>query len=160
MRNNDNQRNCMKSDRKKPLYRKVNTRARGVYHNFGGDYRNSRKKENPIGMRKGVQRGLDYTPLFKFLISRVGSNWNEIYSEAVSRLDKEEPIWWLVARSKDVADEYVRFGESSYLSGLYIDENNILQVVAPEITEETLEPLCSCCTHTFNGVPFTKKYGR
>ena len=148
----------MRSDRKKPLYRKVNTRARGVHHNFGGDYRNTRKKDSPIGMRKGIQRGLDYTPLFKFLLSKVGCDWNEVHSEAVSRLDKEEPIYWIVAMSKDLADDYVRIGESSYFSGLYIDDNNILQIASPETTEETLAPLCSCCTHTFNGVPFTKKY--
>ena len=33
---------------KEPLYRKVNTRARGVHHDFGGDYKNDRntKAEN------------------------------------------------------------------------------------------------------------------
>ena len=34
---------------KEPLYRKVNTRAHGVHHNFGGDYRherNSKKKSD------------------------------------------------------------------------------------------------------------------
>ncbi len=148
----------MKLDRKKPLYRKVNTRARGVHHNFGGDYRHSRNKDSPVGMRKGVQRGLDYTPLFKFLLSKVGCEWNEVHSEAVSRLDKQDSIFWIVAKSKETADDYVRVGESSYFCGLYVDENNILQIAAPEITEETLEPSCPCCTHTFNGVPFTKKY--
>jgi hypothetical protein len=23
---------------------------------------------------------------------------------------------------------------------------------------EDMEPTCACCTHTFNGVPFTRKY--
>ena len=31
----------MKSE-KKPLYRKVNTKARGVHHNKGGDYADNR----------------------------------------------------------------------------------------------------------------------
>ena len=150
----------MKSDRKKPLYRKVNTRARDVHHNFGGDYRNSRNREAPIGMRQGIQRGLDYTPLFRFLLSKVGSDWDEVHSEAVSRLDKQEPIFWIVAKDKESSDDYVRVGESSYFSGLYIDENNMLQIVDIEVTEDTLEPSCSCCTHTFNGVPFTKKYNK
>jgi len=106
----------MKSDRKKPLYPKVNTRARGVHHNFGGDYRNSRNKDAPIGMRQGIQRGLDYTPLFRFLLSKVGSNWDKVHSEAVSRLDKQEPIYWIVAKDKESSDDYVRVGESSYFS--------------------------------------------
>ena len=147
-----------RDNNKKPLYRKVNTRARGVHHHHGGDYKNHRGKDSAIGMRQGVQRGLDYTPLFKFLLSKVGYQWNEVHSEAIARLDKEEPISWLVSKNRDEAREYVRIGESSYFSGLYIDENGILQMVAPEISEHTLMPDCSCCTHTFNGVLFSRKF--
>jgi len=150
----------MKSKRIKPLYRKVNTRARGVHHNFGGDYRKNRRKETAIGMRQKIQRGLDYTPLFKFLLSKIGCNWNDVHSEAVSRLDKQDALYWIVAINKEDMNDYVRVGESSYFSGLYVTENNILDIVAPEITEETLEPSCSCCTHTFNGIPFSKKFSR
>ena len=149
----------MNPNRKKPLYRKVNTRARGVHHYFGGDYRNNRNKESSIGMSQGIQRGLDYTPLFKFLLSKVGCNWDDIHSEAVSRLEKQEPIFWIVAKNKESADDYLRVGESSYYSGLFIDSNNLLQIAAPEITEKTLEPLCKCCTHTFNGIQYTRKFG-
>jgi hypothetical protein len=80
----------MKKGEKEPLYRKVNTRARGVRHNFGGEYRWRRgdSEDNRTGMARGVQRGLDYTPLFRFLLSRVGDDWDEVHSEAVSRLDK------------------------------------------------------------------------
>ncbi|TBW58107.1 hypothetical protein EZI54_04420 [Marinobacter halodurans] len=149
----------MRPNNKKPLYRKVNTKARGVHHLHGGDYKNSRNRESGVGMRKGIQRGLDYTPLFKFLLSKVGYPWNEIHSEAVSRLDKEEPIYWLVAKDYESANELIRIGESSYFSGLYVDGDGILRVVNPDIDENTLEPLCKCCTHTFNGVLFTRKYG-
>ena len=148
----------MKRDRKKPLYRKVNTRARGVHHNFGGDYRHSRNKAHAAGMRRGAQRGLDYTPLFQFLLSKVGCDWDDVFSEAVSRLDKKEPIFWMVAMSREQADDYIAVGESSLFSGLYVDEQNRLQITAPEIDEHTLEPTCACCTHTFNGVPFTRKF--
>ena len=148
----------MKPKKKNPLFRKVNTKARGVHHHFGGDYRNNRNKDTSVGMRHGIQRGLDYTPLFKFLLSKVGCNWDDVHSEAVSRLDKQEPIYWIVAKDREHGNDYVLIGESSYYSGLYVDENKILQLVAPEISEETLEPTCPCCTHTFNGVPFTKKY--
>ncbi|BFM51321.1 hypothetical protein [Marinomonas sp. THO17] len=145
---------------KKPLYRKVNTRARGVYHHKGGDYRHQRNSKNPdrVGMKQSVERGLDYTPLFKFLLSKVGSVWSEVHSEAVSRLDKEAPIYWMVSENKDSAEEYIRAGENSYYSGLYVDAGGILRVTEPEIGPETLDPCCKCCTHTFNGVVFTKKY--
>jgi hypothetical protein len=146
--------------RKEPLYRKVNTRARGVHHKFGGDFRNERrsKKINPGGMKKGIKRGLDYTPLFRFLLSKVGQEWNPVHSEAVSRLDSEKHIYWMVSKSKAGGKDYVMVGESSYYSGLYVDDDGILRKVAPEIGPETLEPRCNCCTHTFNGKKFTKKY--
>ncbi len=72
------------------LYRKVNTKARGVHHLFGSDFRNSRHSSNSEStkMAKGKLRGLDYTPLFKFLLSKVGEKWNIVHSEAISRLDK------------------------------------------------------------------------
>ena len=144
---------------KKPLYRKVNTRTRGVHHLHGNDYKNTRHRDSPIGMRRGIQRGLDYTPLFKFLLSKVGGQWKDIHSEAVSRLDKEEPIYWLVARDHASAEEMVRIGESSYYSGLYIDDDGILRIINPDLNEDSIAPICKCCTHTFNGIRFTRKFG-
>jgi hypothetical protein len=63
--------------RKSPLYRKVNTRARGVHHEFGGDFRHDRAKERMSDETHGSmhgrkERGRDYTPLFHFLLSKVG----------------------------------------------------------------------------------------
>ena len=150
----------MKRDRSTLLYRKVNTKARGVFHRSDSDYRNNRNTKNSefSKMAKDVQRGLDYTPLFRFLLSKVGHNWDLVFSEAISRLDKKDPIFWMVSMGLDGAEDYIRIGESSYYSGLYVDENGLLQVVSPELDETSLDPTCSCCTHTFNGKPFTKKF--
>lgn len=152
-------------NKKKPLFRKVNTVARGVHHNFGGDYRHQRntKREKSSQATSGSmhgrkKRGLDYTPLFKFLLSKVGQDWDEVLSEAVSRLDQAEPIFWLVALTEDQKQDVVRLGESTYFSGLYVDDTNRLQMVNPDLGPETMEPACPCCTHTFNDVPFLKKY--
>ena len=109
-------------------------------------------------MKKGVQRGLDYTPLFKFLLSNIGNKWDEVFSEAVARLDKQDPIFWMVSNDIENARDYILVGESSYYSGLFVDKLGRLQIVAPEIDETTLSPSCKCCTHTFNGKPFTKRY--
>jgi hypothetical protein len=145
---------------KEPLYRKQNTKARGVHHNFGGDAKNDRstKKGMSHSLKKGVERGLDYTPLYRFLLSKVGKDWDEVYSEAISRLDKSEPIYHLVAEDDSKKRDYVCCGESSYYSGLFVDSNNILQLVNPEFKNEDLHPNCKCCTHTFNGKPFVKSY--
>ncbi len=148
----------MKKFEKKPLYRKVNTKTYGVQHDHGGDYRNSRGKESAFGMRKGVRRGLDYTPLFKFILSKVGENWDLVFGEAVCRLDKKEPIFWLVSLDPENAQDYVRVGENSYYSGLYVDGNGILKVVTPELNESTFKPFCKCCTHTFNGIKVKNEY--
>ena len=145
---------------KKPLYRKVNTKARGVHHDFGGDFKHSRrKKRDTIEQSKGSmhgkkERGLDYTPLFRFLLSKVGSKWDDVFSEARSRLDKTDPIYWLVALKPEDKEDYVRTGESTYFSGMYVDQEGILQLSNPELGAKDLIPFCNCCTHTFNGKLF------
>ncbi|HKS25469.1 MAG TPA: hypothetical protein VJZ76_21950 [Thermoanaerobaculia bacterium] len=149
--------------RTRPLYRKVNTTAHGVHHRHGGDFsdvRNTKTQKSFDGSRQSMHgkqlRGLDYTPLFRFLLSKVGAEWDAVFSEAVSRLDRAEPIFWLVARSELEREDYVRVGESTYFSGLYVDENGLLQKVNPDLGAGDLDPSCRCCTHTFNGIPFTR----
>jgi len=150
----------MRRELRKPLYRKVNTKARGVRHHFGGDYRHHRNTKNPEAakMARGRRRGLDYTPLFMFLLSKVGRPWGEVFSEAVARLDRREPIFWMVSLSRDMAKAYFAVGGSSYFSGLYVDEEGLLRKVDPTLDETRLAPSCKCCTHTFNGKPFTRRF--
>ena len=64
----------------------------------------------------------------------------------------------MVSKSLDSANDYILVGESTYFSGLYIDEIGILRIVNPELDENSLKPFCKCCTHTFNGIPFTRRY--
>jgi hypothetical protein len=145
---------------KSKLFRKVNTKAFNVHHNFGGDYKNTRhSKKETLEQTKGKmfgkkERGLDYTPLYRFLLSKVGSNWDEVFSEAKSRLDKVESIFWMVALKENEKKDFVRTGESSYFSGLYVDENGILQLSNPNLKAKDMKPFCNCCTHTFNGKIF------
>ena len=149
---------------KKPLYRKENTTAHNVWRNNpGGHYRHQRNSKMEIrsdaarGSMHGIKHhGYDYTPLFRFLLSRVGGDWDEIFSEAVSRLDRPEPVFWIVARYEHEKREIVGVGESSCFSGLYIDEQKRLQIVNPQLKAEDMTPTCSCCTHTFNGVVIGK----
>ena len=147
---------------KKPLYRKVNTRTWGVWRNARtGQYRHQRNTKAEIlndalrGSMHGTRRhGFDYTPLFRFLISRVGRQWDEVFSEAVARLDRSEPVFWIVALHESERKEQVCIGESSYFSGLYVDVQGVLQIVNPELTAQNMVPQCQCCTHTFNGIRF------
>ena len=144
--------------RPEPLYRKVNTRARGVRHGTGGDYRHVRGSSGEASgrgtMHAGARRGRDYTPLFRFLLARVGEPWDAVFGEAAARLDTTEPVFWIVARSAIERQETVRVGESTYVSGLFVDDDSILRRVAPGLRPEHLTPSCTCCTHTLDGVRF------
>ncbi|MFD0939375.1 hypothetical protein [Pedobacter boryungensis] len=145
---------------KSKLFRKVNTTAYNVHHNFGGDFKNTRNsKKETLEQTKGKmfgkkERGLDYTPLYRFLLSKVGANWNEVFSEAKSRLDKPDPIFEIVALNESEKKDLIRTGESSYFSGLYVDDDNLLQLSNPNLNAKDMEPYCNCCTHTFNGKLF------
>lgn len=146
----------------------MNTLARGVRHRFGGNYaadRNGKAEAAAIAggvtratMGPKVHRGLDYTPLYRFLLSKVGEDWDAVYSEAIARLDRPDPVFYMVARLPEDREAFVWLGESSRYSGLYVDENNRLQKVAPELTADDLEPTCRCCTHTFNGQRLTRPW--
>ena len=151
--------------RKEPLYRKVNTTAHRVHHGRGGDFsddRNARATQGDEPVRSPMhgrrQLGLDYTPLFRFLISKVGAPWDGVYSEALARLDRPDPIFWLVARRPNERRRYVLVGESSYYNGLYVDDAGTLQLVDKVVGPSSLVPRCRCCTHTFNGTPFTRPF--
>lgn len=153
--------------KKDPLYRKVNSHVTHLtMHDFhgGSDFRHDRNTKvlknfegNKLPMKNKKQWGLDYTPLYRFLHSKIGQNWDVIHSEALSRLDKEEPIWHIVAKHEGDKRGVVRTG-TAFHNGLYVDENNILQMVDPLETNEKQWPGCHCCTHTFNGKLFVNKY--
>ena len=155
---------------KKPLYRKFNRRTHSLCSmDRGGPefrwQRNSKaeKKNKSIsrGMAKDRQHGLDYTPLYQFLLSKVGADWDDVYREAVSRLpndshrDRDEPIYRIVARLPKDKRDYVWVDENTAFSGLYVDDENRLVKVAPDFGVEGVEPWCPCHTHTFNGAIVT-----
>jgi hypothetical protein len=142
--------------RKEPLYRKVNTRTIRVRREAGGEFRHERRTGNDWESTRGsmhpdTKHGHDYTPLHRYLLSRVGKPWLETKTEALSRIDDESQVWWMVAAPGEERRRCVRTGENSYFSGLFIDDEGILRVVEPTLTAETFEATCSCCTHTFNG---------
>ena len=142
--------------RKEPLFRRVNTRTHHVRDHGGGEFRHERRTSNDWehtrgSMHPGQQHGHDYTPLHRFLLSRVGKPWAPTKAEAISRIDDESQLWWMVAAPGEERRRCVRTGENSYFSGLYIDEDGVLRVVDPTLTAETFEATCPCCTHTFNG---------
>lgn len=140
---------------KQPLYRKLNKRA----FNFHlcrpstpfRDERNTKAMKSFEGYHRSIGRtreGYDYTPLFKFLLSKVGQSWNDVFSEAVSRLDKQEPVFWMVDLNFKEGDEpLVRIGENTFYAKLKVVDDILL------IADENVVPAkyCDCCTHTFNG---------
>ncbi len=151
---------------KEPLYRKVNSKARGCHHNTGLDAKHTRNTKAGLTkkMRQGAQRGLDYTPLYKFLLSKVGKPWVDVLKEAQSRLDKDEPIYYMVIMGDDLSGYhninhlgYFNSGSSMY-STLIVDDNGLLQKMKPELKNEDFYPSCWCCTRTFNGTVLKHSY--
>ncbi|TCT92367.1 hypothetical protein EDC48_101173 [Gibbsiella quercinecans] len=146
---------------KNKLYRSVNTATYNVQHLHGGEYRWKRHKNKLIqgdqphfqSMSSKQKRGLDYTPLFMFLLSKIDEKWDLVYSEAIRRLDKPEPIFWLVALHAEDRRDFVLCGQSSYYNGLYVDEDGFLRKVSPDLKASDIPVLCDCCTYTFNGQP-------
>src|SRR5574343_796211 len=104
-------------------------------------------------MKRKYKDGYDYTPLYRFLHSRVGRDWDEVYSEAISKLPERnpKPIWHIVyhknqcvyedgklmirdsrgviSTPKAVTNTWDRYYSSSYWSNLYIDQENKLRFV-------------------------------
>jgi hypothetical protein len=150
----------MRGGQKQPLYRKVNTRTQLVDHGFrGGEARWERHTKAGLNdermrgsMHPGHRHGLDYTPLYRFLLSKLGQDWDEICAEARPRLQDPEALYHMVARRPDDESDFVRLGENSYWSGLRVTAENLLEKVAPDLTAEAIAPGCSWCTHSFNGV--------
>lgn len=150
-------------ERKKPLYRKVNTRTHRVWHNTGSEAKYDRNTKEGLqkSMKKHIKHGLDFSPLYMFLLSKVGCKWDEVYSEAKSRLPigETDAINHLLRENKYIEHwGYCRAGENSLYSTLYVDENGLLQKTHPDLHIESLYPSCGCCTHTFNGKPLTNKW--
>jgi hypothetical protein len=153
------------SDKKKPLYRKVNTRVPhlGLWHDYGSDAKYDRNTKEGVSktMKNKKKRGLDFTPLYMFLLSKIGQPWVEVHSEALSRLpeeNKDAVNWMFNDISKDDRRfKYFRGGESSYYTPLMVDENGLIQK-ASDININEIYPSCGCCTHTFNGKPLTNKW--
>ncbi|MDQ0742279.1 hypothetical protein QF045_005139 [Pseudomonas sp. W4I3] len=157
----------MRPTSQKPLYRSVNTRTHGVRHGSCRAYRYERhskaekRAQSTRGSMHSHQRhGLDYTPLFRFLLSKVGHPWSQVFSEAKARLDRPDPVFWMVAQHESDKQEYVRTDENSYYSGLWVDEAGLLQKVNPQLTPEHMISFYDYCTQTFNGVVFTQALPR
>jgi hypothetical protein len=134
--------------KKEPLYRKENKASLSIkyYVSKGGEFRHERNTKEFLNhdsshapMHSG-NFGYDYTPLFKFLLSKVGEKWDEIFSEANARLDRQEPIFWLVSVNEAHKKDFVRCGESTYYSGLFVDEKGLLQIVNPDANIDHLNP--------------------
>lgn len=128
-----------------------NERSRYSRHTKSGIRRGMNTQQDSRGY------GLyDYTPLFRFLLKQEGRDWDEIWRKCKSRLNTTEPIHYMVLnigknglvnnnipilgiesstidwKGRELADSLkkcFRYGEGSYYSTMYVDENNKLQFV-------------------------------
>lgn len=134
--------------------REVNFRSRWTRHSKNGI---------TPKMKRRINYHLDYTPLFKFLLSKEGEKWEDVWRDCQKRVDTVEPVLWMVQnillnglpkydKSPEEYDKSFGYGEGSYFSTMYVDENGILQVVDKNYKEPTSLEYCRCCGETFNGL--------
>lgn len=147
------------NNRIKLLYRKENKVSLSTKYNVskGSEYRYERHTKaflnddrNHKPMNSG-KYGYDYTPLFKFLLSKIGSDWDQVYSQAKARLNDPKPIFWMVAVHESERKDIVRLGESTYYSGLFVNKNGKLALVNPDIQTSDLPEPYPGETLSFNG---------
>jgi len=152
------------NNRFKPLYRKENKVSLSNKYNVstGSEYRYQRHSKaflnddrNHKSMTSG-KYGYDYTPLFKFLLSKIGSDWDKIYAEAKARLNDPAPIFWMVALQESDRRSIVRLGDSTYYSGLFVDDDGILAIVNPNIGSSEFPDPRPGETISFNGLLLDK----
>ena len=154
----------MKTDKIKPLWRKMNKEKSYKTHDLkvGAEYDRGTKDGVKKSMNTSKYHQKDYTPLYKYLLKHVGEDFDKICSDVYPRIDDRERVWDIIDRkeSHDLNGRVglCRGGENSYYSTLIVDDNNILQIKNPELTINSLWPDCGCCTHTFNGVVYVNKY--
>jgi glutathione peroxidase-family protein len=93
-------------------------------------------------MKRSKKNGVNYHPLFQWLLSKVGQNWDKVYSEACKRVPQEfrETIFYMVnthAIKKDgiVVDSKgqalhstFRFGEARHFKQLYVNKGILTKV--------------------------------
>ena len=137
----------MKRDRVEPLYRKENTKGwlNRIYKK-GGQYKWRRYSERDIkaGKKKeGMQEykvgwtAYNYNPLFHYLLGCIGKDVNEVRKAVQSRLNSMEPFNIMVhddGTGQPPTRDSFRFGENSYWSQLYVDGDNKIQAVNPDLS--------------------------
>jgi len=145
--------------RTEPLYRKEKKTGLSTHYYVvtGSDYRrtrNSKKQKEFDGHKQPMNTGkwgVDYTPLYRYLLSKVGQKWADVYSAVCARLPIEhrEAIGYMVVTDTD--NPYFRYGENSYFSTLTVKDGILVKVDGEKsfIPPPPIKSVCS--TYTFNG---------
>jgi hypothetical protein len=122
----------------KYLYRK--------YRKYKDEYSSERhKKEKNIdlfsdlpfhqGMGKKYRNGYDLTPLIEFIESKIGYNWDDVYSEILTkiknkhRMEIDHSIYGYIIENPIYDEDYVPRNKYGYIFNerLFIDMDNIVR---------------------------------
>lgn len=155
----------MRTGKLKPLWRKSRPPKPYLNHHMK-ELSASRDRNTKAGVRRSMSKTRstmrDFTPLYQYLLSAVGEDFDMIKSHVYKRLEAQDrDVIWNMVATNDLQlnpDGIVRLTDNAYYSQLYVDNDNILKVYKPEVTINHLFPHCSCCTHTFNGTKFINPY--
>lgn len=171
---------------KKPLYRKINKTTHNGHPHLDyipkdryRDERHTKKTkieiENEINFSGGKKHyctgqneyKYEYRPLMKFLLKNVGKKWSDVWKECTDRLLTTEPVHWIVLNIRKNGLPYnvdptelnpiIRYGEDTYFSTLYVNENGILQYVDKDYIKECADYPNTEWGESFNGKNWDNK---
>ena len=133
-----------------PLYRKVNRKCMHCYETkhvrFKWQRHTKGEKElldeevthGKMKKRAGAfffANAYDYTPLFKYLLKCVGEDVDVVFHKVCKRIKDRSMFDTMVSRKpKEELSDYFRYGECTYFSQLYVDEDNKIQKVNPQLS--------------------------
>jgi hypothetical protein len=138
--------------RKEKLYRKENKSSLSSHYNVvsGGEYRHERHSKKNKDFENAPRKTsmvsgkfqYDYTPFFRFMIAKVGTNFDAACSEAKPRMDYRffEVLGWIFSglnpHENDGDNSMFRCGESTTYPRLIVDENGLIQFKDPNYHNE------------------------
>jgi hypothetical protein len=83
--------------------------------------------------------GINFDPLKCFLLSKIGQNWNDVYSEILTKIENSKRwridliLDWLIQKPVSIDKNGIAYSKRFYWSGgvllkqLYIDKFNVLR---------------------------------
>jgi hypothetical protein len=133
------------------LYRKVRKGSESYYKRpysrKGIDIYSDLPFHEPIRKTPSYRVIYDYTPLEEFIKSKIGCDWNDVYSEILTKINKRyrydliDNIYWIIKTSPLYDKDYIprSFGKYPLYDDLFVDlDNKITKKSKQELINDSI----------------------